>query len=164
MLLLLVPLLLRLNDVGITWVLVASVLVTTMGVGGILLEVGKHRSRPWLADISVGFIFVGLASAVLLIHVRSIFPEWVHFLLVLLLVALVGIAVIGICMGLSKASHAQVANGGAGMAVTSPERSQSAPVEGLRRNDRLNIGVAIGCTFVQCAVAIGIAILANPPK
>lgn len=161
MLLLLVPLLLRLNEVGFTLVLIASVLVTTVGVAGILLEVGKHRSRPWLADISTGFILIGLASAVLLIHVRSTFPEWVHVLLVLLLVALVGIAVIGMSMGLAKASHSRAASSKPGGAVTSAAKSDAVPVERLRRNDRFNIGVAIGCTLVQCAVSIGIAVLAS---
>lgn len=160
--LLLVPLLLRLNDVGFTLVLVASVLVTTVGVAGILLEVGKHRSRPWLADISTGFVLIGLASAVLLIHVRSTFPEWVHVLLVILLVALVGMAVIGMGMGLAKASHSPVANVSKGSAAASPAKPESVPVERLRRNDRFNIGVAIGCTIAQCAVSIGIAILATP--
>ena len=160
-LLLLFPLVLSVDYGWQTFIFVIAVVITVVGVGGIFFELAKHRARPWLTDIGTACVLLGLASAGLVLHVRAGLPYLADLILVLVLFALAGIGVIGLGIGLAKASHSRAVSVptlqfAKGQAAASSER--------LGRNDKLNIGVAIACTVVQCAVAVILAVFTARPS
>lgn len=159
---LLFPLLVPVDGGWLTVIFVISVLISVMGVGGILFELAKHRARPWLNDIGTASVVLGLASAILIVQVRTDWVYGVDVALVVVMFILVAVGLVGLGMGLTKASHFQpeavvdrgverTGQGGAGS-------------EQLRRNDKFNIGVAIACTIMQCVVSIMIAVLTAKPS
>ena len=159
-LLLLFPVLVPVDAGWQTAILVAAVIVSVIGIGGIFLELAKHRSRPWLRDIGTACVVLGLASAFLIVQVRTETWYAVDVILAIIMFALLIIGVVGLGIGLAKAAQSApsvvTAGGNSKQQVAAPER--------LRRNDKFSIGVAIGCTVVQCVVSIMIAVLTAKPS
>lgn len=155
----LVSLLLPLDDGWLTTLWVGAVIVTTIGVGGALLETGKHLSRSWFSDISTSLVLFGVGSALLLLHARSSFFGWVHVVLVLLLVAVACFAFVGLGIGVAKAFQSPLQRSGEVGSDTYAEKAAFVP-DRLRRGERIAIWVAVACTVVQCVVSIVLAAMA----
>lgn len=155
-LLLLFPAVVQVDEAWQTLILVAAVLTTVTGVAGVFLELAKHRARPWLSDIGTACVVLGLAGACLIVLVRTEFPYVVDLLIAVVMFVLLAIGVIGVGIGLSKASHPRPVS-----VVASARNEAGGPTyqsARLSRNDRLQIVVAIACTAVQCLVSIFIAL------
>lgn len=155
----LVAVLLPLDEGWLTTLWVGSVGVTTIGVGGAMLETGKHLSRSWFADLSTALVLFGVGSVLLLLHVRCSLFGWMHVLLVLLLIGVACFAFVGLGVGLAKAVQSPVRTRGGTTSDASLENPANKP-EPLRRGERIAIWVAVICTLVQCSVSIAIAVLA----
>lgn len=159
-LILLFPSVVSVDEAWQTFIFMAAVTVTVIGVGGVFFELAKHRARPWLSDIGTACVVLGLASAFLILQVRTEFPYVVDLLTALVMFTLLAIGVVGLGMGLSKASHTRPVSvpNGRNEADEPAHRSDR-----LGRNDKLNIVVAILCTLVQCVVSVLIALTAATP-
>ncbi|MCQ1999543.1 hypothetical protein [Arthrobacter zhaoxinii] len=148
---LLVPRLLPLSHGWVTVVMVASMIITMIGVGGIFFEVEKRGRHAGLGELGTVVVLFGLAGAVALLHLRETsLPAAVHVILVLVLLLLLFWVLVGLGMGLSKFFQARALSSSTG---TSPLAGE-APVARLARADRVNIGVALGSTALQIVLSV----------
>lgn len=155
---LLVPRMLTLSHGWVTAVMVASMVITMIGVGMIFFEVEKRGRHAGLADLGTVVVLFGLAGAVALLHMRETsLPAAVHVILVLVFLLLLFWVLVGLGVGLSKFFQARALSSSTDTAPLPEDttaQTGNAPVARLARADSVNIGVALGSTALQIVLSV----------